>query len=132
MDINILSGVGITTKKIKAMAQKANKGSNRYQVMDLKRMGEDLIKDLKFEEGTPDKDIRIKKVPCTENVADILTKANGSSEYVRLLKKVGMSPLRKPVRPSNRLLQERGRAFPPNFLHESWRDFLYWDTELDT
>ena len=61
MDINILSGVGITTKKIKAMAQKANKGSNRYQVMDLKRMGEDLIKDLKFEEGTPDKDIRIKK-----------------------------------------------------------------------
>jgi hypothetical protein len=28
-------------------------------------------------------------------------------------------------------LQERGRAFPPNFLHESWRDFLYWDTELE-
>ena len=49
----------------------------------------------------------------------------------RLLKKAGMSPLRKPVRPSNRLLQERGRAFPPNFLHESWRDFLYWDSELD-
>ena len=49
----------------------------------------------------------------------------------RLLKKAGMFPLRKPVRPSNRVLQERGRAFPPNFLHESWRDFLYWDAELD-
>jgi hypothetical protein len=21
-------------------------------------------------------------------------------------------------------------AFPPNYLHQSWRDFLYWDTEL--
>jgi len=28
-------------------------------------------------------------------------------------------------------LQDRGRGFPPNFLHESWRDFLYWDTELE-
>ena len=45
--------------------------------------------------------------------------------------KIGMSPLRKPIKPSNHLLQECGRAFPPNFLHESWRDFLYWDTELD-
>jgi len=24
-----------------------------------------------------------------------------------------------------------GRAFPPNYLHERWRDYLYWDTELD-
>ncbi|MEC8550575.1 MAG: HNH endonuclease, partial [Pseudomonadota bacterium] len=21
-------------------------------------------------------------------------------------------------------------GFPPNYLHESWRDYLYWDTEL--
>jgi hypothetical protein len=28
-------------------------------------------------------------------------------------------------------LQDRGRAFPPNYLHESWRDFLYWDSELE-
>ena len=28
-------------------------------------------------------------------------------------------------------LQENGRRFPPNFLHHSWRDFLYWDTELE-
>jgi len=49
----------------------------------------------------------------------------------RLPKAVRMYPIRKPVRPSNHLLQERGRAFPPNFLHESWRDFLYWDAELE-
>jgi len=24
-----------------------------------------------------------------------------------------------------------GRKFPPNYLHESWMDFLYWDAELD-
>ena len=24
-----------------------------------------------------------------------------------------------------------GRLFPPNYLHESWMDFLYWDSELE-
>ena len=24
-----------------------------------------------------------------------------------------------------------GRLFPPNYLHESWQDYLYWDTEPD-
>ena len=23
-------------------------------------------------------------------------------------------------------------TFPPNFLHESWMDYLYWDIELET
>jgi len=43
----------------------------------------------------------------------------------------GMHPHRFPDAPSNYELQENGRAFPPNYLHESWRDFLYWDAELD-
>lgn len=43
----------------------------------------------------------------------------------------GMNPRRKPWRPTSHELQENGRAFPPNYLHESWRDFLYWDTELE-
>jgi 5-methylcytosine-specific restriction endonuclease McrA len=50
----------------------------------------------------------------------------------RSLKRAGMRLFRMPARPSNFLLQENGRAFPPNFLHESWRDFLYWDTELES
>ena len=49
----------------------------------------------------------------------------------RLPKLASMHPLRKPGPPTNRQLQENGRAFPPNFLHESWQDFLYWDAELD-
>jgi 5-methylcytosine-specific restriction endonuclease McrA len=44
----------------------------------------------------------------------------------------GLYPFRTPRQPSVWELQENGRAFPPNFLHESWRDFLYWDTELDS
>jgi len=43
----------------------------------------------------------------------------------------GMHPRRHPHQPSSYELQENGRSFPPNFLHESWRDFLYWDSELD-
>ena len=43
-----------------------------------------------------------------------------------------MRPLRRPGRPSNYQLRKNGRAFPPNYLHQSWRDFLYWDPELET
>ena len=50
----------------------------------------------------------------------------------KLPKEVGLHPRRAPIEPSNHLLQHNGRAFPPNYLHESWRDYLYWDTELET
>jgi 5-methylcytosine-specific restriction endonuclease McrA len=45
---------------------------------------------------------------------------------------VGMHPKRRPLQPTTHELQENGRAFPPNYLHQSWRDFLYWDSELET
>ena len=38
---------------------------------------------------------------------------------------------RRPFRPTSWQLQEHGRSFPPNYLHESWRDYLYWDVELE-
>ncbi|MGB0670087.1 MAG: HNH endonuclease [Rhodospirillales bacterium] len=43
----------------------------------------------------------------------------------------GARPLRRPEAPTTFMLQEHGRQFPPNYLHESWRDFLYWDAELE-
>ncbi len=49
----------------------------------------------------------------------------------RLSEECGMYPRIKPDMPSVHYLQSNGRAFPPNFLHDSWRDFLYWDTELE-
>jgi len=43
----------------------------------------------------------------------------------------GMFPIKDPYEPSIYELQANGRNFSPKFLHESWRDFLYWDTELE-
>jgi 5-methylcytosine-specific restriction endonuclease McrA len=44
----------------------------------------------------------------------------------------GMRPTRPADQPTTFQLQENGRAFPPNFLHQSWGDYLYWDTELES
>ena len=41
-----------------------------------------------------------------------------------------MIPKVKPQQPSTWVLQENGRRFPPNYLHHSWMDYLYWDSEL--
>ncbi|MBI5163791.1 MAG: HNH endonuclease [Magnetospirillum sp.] len=49
----------------------------------------------------------------------------------RLPRQAGMLPLTAPAEPSSYQLQENGRAFPPNYLHRSWRDFLYWDSPLE-
>jgi 5-methylcytosine-specific restriction endonuclease McrA len=43
----------------------------------------------------------------------------------------GMPVRRRPVRPNAWQLQELGRRFPPNYLHQSWLDYLYWDIELE-
>lgn len=37
---------------------------------------------------------------------------------------------RSPFRPNSWQLQDLGRRFPPNYLHQSWQDYLYWDIEL--
>lgn len=46
-------------------------------------------------------------------------------------KRAGMRPYIRPHRPTSFQLMENGRSFPPNYLHDSWRDYLYWDTELE-
>ncbi|QMW22666.1 HNH endonuclease [Sandaracinobacteroides saxicola] len=38
----------------------------------------------------------------------------------------------KPHQPSTHALQDHGRAFPPHYCHETWRDYLYWDVELES
>lgn len=65
-----------------------------------------------------------------ENVATACAPCN--------LRKGGRTPVQahmklavEPIRPTNWQLHERGRSFPPNYLHESWRDWLYWDVELE-
>ena len=49
----------------------------------------------------------------------------------KLPSNIGMFPMNKPKAPFEQQLKKNGRNYPPNFLHKSWRDFLYWDIELD-
>lgn len=49
----------------------------------------------------------------------------------RLPEECGMTPQRPPFVPTAWQLQRNGAAFPPNYLHHSWRDFVYWDSELE-
>ena len=65
-----------------------------------------------------------------ENVATACAPCN--------LKKGGRTPRqakmhieREPIRPTSWQLQDHGKRFPPNYLHQSWRDYLYWDVELE-
>ncbi|MDA0722507.1 HNH endonuclease [Yoonia sp.] len=47
------------------------------------------------------------------------------------LRQSGMSLRKPPRRPAASQLHNVGRKFPPNHLHHSWLDYLYWDAELD-
>jgi 5-methylcytosine-specific restriction endonuclease McrA len=47
------------------------------------------------------------------------------------LREAGMHIKKTPIQPTSNQLLNAGRRFPPNFLHESWMDFLYWDAELE-
>lgn len=49
----------------------------------------------------------------------------------KLYKDCGLILSQKPFRPTVDDLHKNGRNFPPNFLHESWMDYLYWDIELE-
>ena len=49
----------------------------------------------------------------------------------RLPKQTGMLPRHHPHRPTVNELRNNGRRFPPNYLHDSWADYLYWDSELE-
>ncbi|MCC6007044.1 MAG: HNH endonuclease [Rhodobacteraceae bacterium] len=49
----------------------------------------------------------------------------------RSLREAGMRLRKPPRRPTAEELRNMGRRFPPNLLHESWLDYLYWDAELE-
>lgn len=53
------------------------------------------------------------------------------SKGARSLNQSSMRLRKPPLRPGAEELRNMGRKFPPNHLHETWVDFLYWDAELD-
>ncbi len=47
-------------------------------------------------------------------------------------KEAGMFPIKHPKKPTTNELRKISKSFPPNYLHYSWNDFLYWDAELES
>lgn len=83
-------------------------------------------KDLTFDHVVPR---RLNGRTTWENVTTACSPCN--------LKKGGRTPKQAhmhlhetPYRPTSWQLQDHGRRFPPNYLHDSWVDWLYWDVEL--
>lgn len=64
-----------------------------------------------------------------ENVVAACSKCN-LKKGSRSLKQSGMHLRKAIVQPKSEDLRNLGRKFPPNHLHASWIDFLYWDAEL--
>lgn len=82
--------------------------------------------DLTFDHVTP----RAKGGQTTwENVVTACAPCN-LRKGSKMPKQAGMIPFQTPYRPTVQDLHNNGRHFPPNYLHESWVDYLYWDTEL--
>lgn len=64
-----------------------------------------------------------------ENVVAACSRCN-LRKGSKSLRQSGMNLLKAPCQPDAEELKNIGRRFPPNHLHESWIDFLYWDAEL--
>ncbi|MSP68213.1 MAG: HNH endonuclease [Alphaproteobacteria bacterium] len=91
------------------------------------RGGRQPVEDLTFDHVVP----RSRGgYSCWENVVTSCRCCN-LAKGSRLPQEARMYPRHRPRMPDPRRLQEIGRAYPPNFLHASWRDYLYWDTEID-
>ncbi|MFV0361227.1 HNH endonuclease [Tropicimonas sp.] len=65
-----------------------------------------------------------------ENVVAACSACN-LKKGAKSLRQAGMSLCRAPRRPGAEELRNMGRKFPPNHLHRSWLDYLYWDAELE-
>ncbi len=83
--------------------------------------------DLTFDHVLPRK---LGGVTSWENVVAACAPCN-LKKGSKTLREAGLKLQRPPMRPCAEQLRNQGRRFPPNHLHDSWLDYLYWDTELD-
>ena len=83
--------------------------------------------DLTFDHVVPRK---VGGVTSWENVVAACSPCN-LKKGSKSLRQSGLHLRKPPRQPSVHELQSLGRRFPPNYLHDSWMDFLYWDSELE-
>ena len=69
-------------------------------------------------------------VSSWENVVSACFKCNNKKGSLSC-KDANMKLIRKPKKPTHYELREIGKLFPPNYLHHTWNDFLYWDSVLE-
>ena len=65
-----------------------------------------------------------------ENIATACAPCN-MKKGGRTPKQAHMTLQGAPIRPTSWQLQQYGKSYPPGHLHETWRDWLYWDIELE-
>ena len=82
--------------------------------------------DLTFDHIVPRKN---GGVTSWENVVAACSSCN-LKKGSRSLKQSGLTLRKRDRIPKADELRNIGRKFPPNHLHDSWVDFLYWDAEL--
>ncbi|MEL7014385.1 MAG: hypothetical protein AAFO72_14055, partial [Pseudomonadota bacterium] len=119
-------------------------GQERFTVMtpqtessrfSLERLSPEVGRQLKLV-GTEHAGIRLRAREIGMRILEVERQEEGIlltclPSLHRPLRESGLT-LRKPPRaPGAEELRNMGRKFPPNHLHESWIDFLYWDAELD-
>lgn len=66
-----------------------------------------------------------------DNIVSACDPCNGRKDHMTC-EQAKMWPVRWPKQPTVGELMRAARSFPPNYLHETWVDFLYWDQELET
>ena len=64
-------------------------------------------------------------ITCWENIVAACSPCNTRKDK-RMVK-----PLRVPIQPTVHQLRAASKQFPPNYMHRTWLDYLYWDTELE-
>jgi len=69
-------------------------------------------------------------VTSWENVVAACSRCN-LKKGSKSLRQSGLALRKPPRQPGSEELRNMGRRFPPNYLHETWFDFLYWDSELE-
>ena len=74
---------------------------------------------------------RILKYGYREHQVCFMLVAGKDRQCITKVNKTNLKLNKQPYVPNNYELKEIGKLFPPNFLHKSWNDFLYWDSELE-
>ena len=49
----------------------------------------------------------------------------------RTPREAGLRLIKQPYEPTPYEMLNKGRKYPPKYLHDTWVDYLYWDSELE-